>query len=361
MARFLAASALCALLAAPLAAQSDPRTAMLERAAWDALAAGRTTAAAAAFDDALKTDGNNAQVHLGAGLAAFLERRDDYAREQLTRALELDDSLLDAHKGLAQLAYRAGDVLGAVREQKRVVAAEPGNQEARDLLDRWDREADLSAGMEVTGDPRFTVSFEGARQSALAQAVLASLDRAYGRIGGVLGVNPVRAVPVVLYTTQQFADITQSPDWAAAAYDGIIRVPTNGALDQPEELDRVVAHEFTHAVIRDVAPRGVPAWLNEGLASVLEQEDVDWAARVQASGASGTVASLPGSFTKLSGEDARKAYALSAVAAGRLLEVAGGAGVVNLLRDLGAGVDFETAFRQRIYMTFADFLKSLGG
>jgi hypothetical protein len=74
----------------------------------------------------------------------------------------------------------------------------------------------------------------------------------------------------VLYTRQQFSDITKLAAWSAAAYDGRIRVPLGAGLEQPEELDRVVLHEFVHAVLAILGGRTVPAWVNEGLATVLE-------------------------------------------------------------------------------------------
>ena len=43
----------------------------------------------------------------------------------------------------------------------------------------------------------------------------------------------------------------------------------------------------------------------------------------------------------------------------RMLDVAGGFAVANLLRDLGDGVDFDTAFAHRIQRSFADFQASL--
>ena len=52
---------------------------------------------------------------------------------------------------------------------------------------------------------------------------------------------------------------------------------------------------------------------------------------------------------------AQIAYAASALGARRLLEEAGGFAVANLLRDLGDGVDFETAFLHRIQRSFTDF------
>ena len=79
-----------------------------------------------------------------------------------------------------------------------------------------------------------------------------SLNRAFWRICEVLGAFPNKSMPVVLYSGEQFRDITRSPQWAAAAFDGIIRVPMRGAA-KGEDLDRVLAHEFSHALVRSLA------------------------------------------------------------------------------------------------------------
>ena len=41
-----------------------------------------------------------------------------------------------------------------------------------------------------------------------------------------------------------------------------------------DELDRVLSHEFVHAVVAMLGGRTVPAWVNEGLATVLEPAGV---------------------------------------------------------------------------------------
>jgi len=194
----------------------------------------------------------------------------------------------------------------------------------------------------------------------MASQALESLNRAYWRISDVFGAFPPRSVPVVLYSGEQFSDITRSPKWAAAAFDGTIRVPMRGAGEKGEDLDRVLAHEFAHALIRSLATRSLPTWLNEGLASVLESDSLAWAdTRLATAERVPTLPALSGSFSKLSGEDAQVAYAASAIAARRLLDEAGGVAVANLLRDLGAGVEFEAAFLHRIQRPFADFAASL--
>ncbi|MEX0760024.1 MAG: hypothetical protein WD100_10630, partial [Tistlia sp.] len=40
-----------------------------------------------------------------------------------------------------------------------------------------------------------------------------SLNRAYWRICDVFGVFPPRSVPVMLYTREQFRDVTRSPQF----------------------------------------------------------------------------------------------------------------------------------------------------
>jgi tetratricopeptide (TPR) repeat protein len=351
--------------APPAVAQIDPRTALLEKAGWDALAADQAHAAAESFRAALAADPRNARLHLGAGLAASLERRDADARIELEGALALDPKLTEARLVLAQVQHRMGDVQTAISTLE-LASADPAddavNKDARVTLERWRREVELHDRMQQAIGSHFTVSFEGPSEEALASEALASLDRAYWRIGAILGAFPTAAVPVVLYTTEQFRDITRSPSWAAGAYDGTIRVPMRGALENRRELDRVLAHEFTHALVRTIgapsaaAARGVPTWLNEGLASALEADDLKWAEeRVRGAAAPLPLQALQSGFSRLDGAQAQLAYATSALAVRRMLDEAGGAAVANLLRDLGEGVDFETAFLHRIQRSFADF------
>jgi hypothetical protein len=194
----------------------------------------------------------------------------------------------------------------------------------------------------------------------MAAQAIESLNKAFWRVCDVFGAFPPRSVPVVLYSGEQFQDITRSPKWAAAAFDGTIRVPMRGAGEKGEDLDRVLSHEFTHALIRSLATRGLPTWLNEGLASALESDSLDWAqANMAKASTAPTLAALSPPFSKMSGSEAQIAYAMSAIAAKRLLDEAGGVAVANLLRDLGDGVEFDTAFLHRIQRSLADFQASL--
>ncbi len=356
--RRLAIVAICAAAAAPVHAQIDPRNALIERSAWEALNTGHAHEAAEAFREAITADPKNARLHLGAGMAAATERRDTDARGEFERAIELDPRLMQARALLGQIQYRLGDRLGAMRTYDTLLTLTPDDRDARAIRDRWQREGELQDRMQQAIGSHFTVSFEGPAEADLAAKALEVLDRAYWRVGQLLGSYPTEPVPVVLYTTEQFRDVTRAPGWAAGAYDGTIRVPMRGALDKEAELDRVLSHEFVHALVRNLAPHGVPTWLNEGLATALEGDDLAWATAAVRANKPVPLQALQSGFGRFTGAQAQLAYATSALTARRLIDEAGGFAVANLLRDLGEGVDFDAAFLHRIQRSFADFQAS---
>jgi hypothetical protein len=147
--------------------------------------------------------------------------------------------------------------------------------------------------------------------------------------------------------------VTRSPAWAGGAYDGTIRVPVGGALASTDELERLLAHEFVHALVASIGGRNVPPWLNEGLATYFES------ARVSESGTDNTVhvplARLDRDFNRLSPAEAQAAYARSTSAVGRMLHLRGPLAVVALLQDLRRGAPFASAFFQRMAMQYEDF------
>jgi Tetratricopeptide repeat len=346
-------------IASPVFAQADPGAALLERAGWEAITAGRADVAADAFRQAIAADPRNARLQLGAATAAFMQRRDDEAKRALDRALSLDPRLAGAQLLMGQILRRSGDLPAAIRVYEKLLVEKPDETEVRATLDRWRRELELQQQMQQAVGDHFAVSFEGPADDPLAARVMESLDRAYWRIGAELNTLPNVTVPVILYTTQQFTDLTRAPSWAAGSYDGTIRVPMRGAPKNEKEMDRVLAHEFTHALVHTLSAAAIPTWLNEGLAAALESDDIQWAEQLVGKSGNVPLDVLRSSFGRLTGAQAAMAYASSALAVHRMLEEAGGLAVANLIRDLGAGAEFDAAFARRIQRPFDEFQASL--
>ena len=336
--------------------------AQLSKAGWDALSGGRVQEAAAAFDEALKAAPQQPMLLLGAGVAARLQGRTDDARRFLVDALRTEPGLTAASLLLGSVLYQAGDIDAAIDTYQRALALAPDHPQLTKQLEAWRKEALLHSSFGRKLGDHFTVLFEGPAEADLANRAVAILESAYWRIGTALYTYPTDVITVILYTREQFRDITQSPEWAGGAFDGRIRVPVQGALQNRAEFERVLAHEFTHALIQSLASRGVPVWLHEGLADCFDGTDLTRKEdQVRKAQTRLPLRRLEESFAGLSASDASLAYAESAVAVRALLDQAGASAIVNLLGDLGRGTPFPDAFQRNILMSYAEFQKKLQG
>lgn len=297
------------LVSAPQDVPQDPM-----RAGWEAIQRSDGEKAAAAFRARLASNPNDVRALTGAALAAHLLGRDDQAASYLKKALQADPDNVQASYALGQIAYAQGDLDLAIKSYERVVKLAPGSPAIYQQLEAWKKEAALHDSYATRPTARFNVMFEGTTQQAIATRVSSVLEAAYVRVGKSLNYPP-ETVTAILYTGQQFRDITKSPSWAAAAYDGRIRIPVLGALKNPAELDRIVTHEYVHAVIQQLYPR-IPGWLNEGMATYLEPGDHAWlTARLRRADGMIPLARLTEAFQTADGGDALVAYAESYVGA----------------------------------------------
>jgi hypothetical protein len=354
----LVALAVCLALAG---APTQYRTAsQIAQAGWNHLNAGRAQEALAAFDEALRGAPREPTILLGAGVASHLLGDADGSRRYLVEALRHDPALTSASVLLGDVLYRANDTASAIDVYEKALAHAPGHRLLSERLEAWRKEAALHDRFGQKYGDHFTVLFEGPAEEALAQKAVEILEAAYWRIGSALYTYPNDVIVVVLYTREQFTDVTQSPKWAAAAFDGRIRVPVRGALQNMRDFERVLAHEFTHAQVRTIARRGVPVWLNEGLAMMFDGTDIDGKAAELKSGAARVPLSrLEGSFERLDAEAATVAYATSAVATTALARQAGAPAIVAILTDLARGISFAEAFERHTFISYAEFQKKL--
>ena len=334
-----------ALSAAPAGAQNGGDT--TAAAGWAALKQGNGNAAATAFEAALKQSPDDAVLHYGAGVAAYLQGRQGDAADSLTRALALNPTLVPATVLLGEIEYVQGHLDAAIERYETAIAgATRPDSTLQQRLSEWRKEASLNRTLTTSSSARVAVTFNGRTDSALAAHVEGILDRAFYRIAENIGANPPNRVLVTLYTEQQFRDITRAPSWAAGTFDGKVRVPVKGVSQDRDDLDRVLVHELSHAIVHGLAPQGVPAWLHEGLARYFEPADVAAAERrVIASGVVIPFAQLQDGFSRFDARTASAAYDQSLVAVDLLARTLG-TRMATLLRALGRGQSFREAMGQ---------------
>jgi tetratricopeptide (TPR) repeat protein len=317
---------LALIVSLPLHGQTNA-TGAVGQQGWQAIQAGEAERAVSLFQQALASRPNDDLSHFGAGLAAHMLGREDDAERSLKRALVLNSRLTDASKLLGDIEYGLGNVEEAIAAYERVLTERPGDAAIRERLDAWQRELALNSALTRRNDGRFSIIFEGSTDSALADRALAILDEAYWRIGAAIGAYPPSSIMVTLYTEQQFRDLTGAPEWSDGLFDGRIRVPVKGAHQNLPEFDRVIVHELTHAMIATLAPRRVPPWLHEGLASYFEAQDASprIARALRILSVTGPVPSdvLFEGFTRLNDRQAAAAYSESLLLANVLMRRAG--------------------------------------
>jgi len=331
--------------------------AALGRQGWEAIQARRIQEAADFFHEAIELNPQDATLFLGAGLAAHLQGQEKESQTALQQALRLNPRLTAAALLLGDITYRMGDLETAVRTYEAALEVEPNNAQIRGRLENWRKEAALHNRFQQSLSPHFTVLFEGPAEQRLAAAAVDALEAAYWRIGTTLLAYPSGIITVVLYTDEQFRDITRSPAWAGGVFDGKIRVPMRGALNDPRQLEKVLAHEFTHALVKSLAPRGVPTWVDEGLAVVFEMGDLKWAERLARQAP--FLVPLPrlhDGFLSLPADQVPLAYAESALAVRMLIERGGIPALTALLQDLAEGQEFTQSFERRVFLSYPEFL-----
>lgn len=341
MLRLRATAVLCvtALCVASVHAQSAVNE--LNDAGWKALRDGYQDRAANLFAEALTLRPGDPVLLMGAGAAAHAQGKQQDAMTSLQKALNVMPGLTPASILLGQIAFDEGDVDLAIRTYEDALKHAPKHPDLARTLDEWRNEASAHKAFDELRYERFRVLFEGHAEQSVARQASEVFNKEFFRIANTLGEYPPSTIVAVLYTEQQFRDLTRAPAWAGGQYDGRIRIPVAGAAQQPELFERVLTHELTHAIVAGIAPSGVPAWLNEGLAQYFDGTDVSAAGRrMKALGRSIPLRNLKGSFGRLSAAEAQVAYDESLLAVNVIAERTA-FGWTRLLHQLADGQSFD--------------------
>ncbi|HKT80441.1 MAG TPA: tetratricopeptide repeat protein [Vicinamibacterales bacterium] len=343
----------CTPFHATLAGQGTAaRVTELNEAGWNALEKKDGDKAARYFGEALDLRPNDAVLLMGAGVSANLQGRPKDAIARLQRALEVEPRLNTASWLLGTIAYREGDIQLAIKTFTAALKYKK-DPDMADMLAKWQGEADVHSSFEEQRYDRFRVQFEGYADQAVAAQATNILKDAFWDVARKLGQYPSNSIVTILYTNKQFRDITRAPEWSGGVYDGRIRIPVDGARKDAALFEHVLTHELTHAIVANVAPRGVPTWMHEGLAQYFDGTDVAAArARMKAGHVSIPLAQLEGSFMGMNAAQARVAYDESLLAVSMLFDRPG-FGWSQLLHQLSDGQPFYRAIESFGY-TYAD-------
>lgn len=341
---------------------------------WEELEAGRYEDAVVTFQRGIRIVAEDAVAQTGLGYAYYQLRRDDDAFPPLLLAAKMEPPDPRAYQLLGELYDRHNDLPRAADYLQKALVLAPYDTVLKAKIEKLQRDYRQQETFVRAVTRHFTIQFDGNENRDLYRTVIEILEDAYREVGRALSYYPDEAITVILYTAQQFQDVTRLPGWAGASYDGKIRLPSAGYERQPDVLRKLLYHEYVHAVIHAVtrqqmtavkdtpSPR-VPVWLHEGLAQYLEagseRDRVDAQLRTVAQRQSLIPLSvLEGSFMRFNSNQASLAYAESLSVVGHLVNRYGLYRVSRLLEALSKHRTIDAACRDAFATSYEAIEKS---
>ncbi len=320
--------------------------------------AGRLRQARESLEEAVAARPESAEYHLLLAQLLFREGEMRAARREIDEALDLAPDGPAARELSGDLYDREGQLNQAVAEWEAAAKA-GGTPVLREKIARGRREMAAEEGMGREVSRFFIILYERDVPQSLVQGFLPLLDTAFNTLHDRLGEYPRDEIKVILYSRVAFKDITQAPDWSGGAYDGKIRIPVGGikTVQESAGLLSILVHEMTHAFLYRMAPRGLPLWFNEGLATTFQGWNLEkihtWFAAHPPDG----IATLDDVDRTLRGRggDVNAGYAAARLAINDLEEVRGFGAVRRIIGGVGEGRPFGEVFQDEVRMDLAEF------
>lgn len=210
---------------------------------------------------------------------------------------------------------------------------------------------------ETLSTPRFTLYIEkektaGAtepRVQSLASESIEILNKNFEELSRIFSTQPAKRVVLRFLSPDEFHRQTGAPSWTSAMfYRGEITVPVAGKTNR-NQLSRALRHEYVHAVVAELSGNKCPAWLDEGLAQLIEGKPnpvLGPALRKWIENDTAMPLSwLESGFTTLDDSLVPAAYAQSLFATRTLVNSHGFDSIRRYLQALQGGESTESAFR----------------
>jgi hypothetical protein len=135
----------------------------------------------------------------------------------------------------------------------------------------WEKDPSVIIGR------KFDIKYDSSNKITgfVARDYLRRLDKATKDVERILKYEPQERITLLLVPKSKFVHVLKSPVWSAGTYRNYeITLPfedgSRAKIEDTEKLDRILRHEYAHALIMEQSINKCPLWLNEGLAQMVE-------------------------------------------------------------------------------------------
>lgn len=237
--------------------------------------AGQWDPAIAQLQEAIRVDPQNRQfqqnlanVYMNKAKGLHENHQDGEALSVITQALELNGALAGAHLLRGDIEYGRQRLKEAKAAWEQALALDPANSTLAEQLEQLKQELPVESKFDTLSQAYFDLRYEDAFQRPAGFDIRDALLQARRDVGSDFAYWPKYKVVVLIYSNEHFRSLRQeTPEWIGGLYDGKIRVPLPGTEFDAMRVREILFHEYTHALVHDLAKNRCPQWFNEGLAT----------------------------------------------------------------------------------------------
>ncbi len=225
----------------------------------------------APFEESAKSNLTN--LLLNEAHSFYAQAEPDKAVDYLEKSLDYakDDAKAQALVLLGEIAYYRQELFAAKKYWEEAFSINPNILHLKEKFDKLNQEIDIENRFEETTDAFFDIRAEQDYTGFDPYDIKGYLRDAYREIGRDFGYYPRTKIIVIIYSEENFKKLrADTPEWLGGLYDGKIRLPIKKYFQSEKEFQKLLYHEYTHAVIYSLTKGSCPIWLNEGLAKYSE-------------------------------------------------------------------------------------------
>ena len=296
---------------------------------------------------------------LNKAVTAYQDRQLEEAFRHARQAVHQEPQNPDVYVLLGELHYLRQELPEARQAWEKALRLDPDREDVRRGLERLGREEPIEDNLSRGDVHPFKVRYASGEIPVELGSLQQILRDVYRQVGQAFEHFPDHPIPVLLYPEAEFEAVKGLSHQVAGLYDGKIRLPVEPNRMTARHLERILWHEYSHALIHDLAKGKCPLWLNEGIATLQEDRvkpvDVGLARKALREGTMPTLENLwEGSYSQT--QHLPLYYQTSFLLAQYLVKRWNWRELVRLLERLGEGVPFPEALQAQ-YRTDSDVLE----
>lgn len=271
--------------------------------------------------------------------------------------IALEPNHAHALAGLGHIAVRLDREEEAADYFRRASEAAPDHQGYRQLAAKFGKHASVESGFRSLRHGIFELQYPAGRAAGV-QKVLPTirtwLNGALRDLRRDLGRMPKQPIKIVLYAEGQFRAVSTAQHWAKAYFDGKVRLDLGAWETNRDGVRDDLRHELAHAFLHTFYP-GLPAWIHEGYAQLIEGRGLSVARSVCRAGLLERRLWVDGFVSSDDVNVVRRGYAQSLLAVAHLRGLRSTREFTRVLQKISGGMSSEAAV-QNVYRLELDAL-----